>query len=73
VARQHHDQWLSLWDGYNAFYGSGAPALASEITQTARFFDASEPVHALVAEQWAVDRASADLRWAVAAFAGVGD
>jgi GNAT superfamily N-acetyltransferase len=54
VARQDYDQWLSLWDGYNAFYGrSGATALALEITQTtwARFFDAYEPVHALVAEQ----------------------
>jgi hypothetical protein len=49
VARQDYDQWLSLWDGYNA----GATALALEITQTtwARFFDAYEPVHALVAEQ----------------------
>jgi GNAT superfamily N-acetyltransferase len=54
VARQDFDQWLSLWDGYNAFYGrSGATALALEITETtwARFFDAYEPVHALVAEQ----------------------
>jgi GNAT superfamily N-acetyltransferase len=47
------DQWLPLWEGYNAFYGrSGATALAAEITQTtwARFFDPQEPVHALVAE-----------------------
>jgi GNAT superfamily N-acetyltransferase len=47
------DQWLPLWEGYNAFYGrSGATALAPEITQTtwARFFDPHEPVHALVAE-----------------------
>ena len=47
-----YDQWLPLWDGYNAFYGrSGATALAHEITRTtwARFFDADEPVHALVA------------------------
>jgi GNAT superfamily N-acetyltransferase len=54
VARQDYDQWLSLWDGYNAFYGrAGATALSPEITQTtwARFFDAYEPVHALVAEQ----------------------
>ena len=45
--------WLPLWDGYNAFYGrSGATALNPEITRTtwARFFDADEPVHALVAE-----------------------
>jgi GNAT superfamily N-acetyltransferase len=49
-----HAQWLPLWDGYNAFYGrSGATALAPEITRTtwARFFDADEPMHALVAEE----------------------
>ena len=53
VTRQDHDQWLPLWDGYNAFYGrAGATALSSEITRMtwARFFDADEPVHALVAE-----------------------
>ncbi len=47
-------QWLPLWLGYNAFYGrSGATALPDEITQMAwtRFFDAYEPVHALVAER----------------------
>ena len=47
-------QWRPLWDGYNAFYGrSGPTALAEEVTRTtwARFFDADEPVHALVAEQ----------------------
>ncbi len=46
-------QWRPLWDGYNAFYGrSGPTALADEITRTTwtRFFDAYEPVHALVAE-----------------------
>lgn len=46
--------WQPLWDGYNAFYGrSGPTALAPEITAMtwARFFDAYEPVHALVAEQ----------------------
>jgi GNAT superfamily N-acetyltransferase len=53
VARQDYDQWLPLWDGYNAFYGrSGATALAPEITRMTwvRFFDAYEPVHGLVAE-----------------------
>ena len=53
VARHDYDQWLPLWDGYNAFYGrSGATALAPDITRMtwARFFDAYEPVHALVAE-----------------------
>ncbi len=44
--------WKPLWDGYNAFYGrEGATALPDEITQATwqRFFDSSEPVHALVA------------------------
>ena len=53
VTRRDYDQWLPLWDGYNAFYGrAGATALASETTRTtwARFFDADEPVHGLVAE-----------------------
>jgi GNAT superfamily N-acetyltransferase len=53
ATRQDYDQWLPLWDSYNAFYGrSGATALAPEITHMtwARFFDAYEPVHALVAE-----------------------
>jgi GNAT superfamily N-acetyltransferase len=53
VTQQDYDQWLSLWDGYNKFYGrSGATALAPEIIRMtwSRFFDAYEPVHALVAE-----------------------
>src|SRR5215475_10368154 len=53
VRRSDFDQWLPLWEGYNAFYGrSGATALAAEITHTtwARFFDGHEPMHALVAE-----------------------
>lgn len=53
VTRQDYDQWLPLWDGYNAFYGrSGPTALAADITRTTweRFFDAYEPVNALVAE-----------------------
>ena len=54
VARGDYDQWLPLWDGYNAFYGrAGATALAPEITAMtwARFLDAYEPVHALVADR----------------------
>lgn len=54
VARSDYEQWLPLWDGYNAFYKrSGPTALAPEITAMtwARFFDAYEPVHALVAER----------------------
>lgn len=53
VTRADYEQWLPLWDGYNAFYGrSGATALAPEITRMtwARFFDGYEPVHGLVAE-----------------------
>jgi GNAT superfamily N-acetyltransferase len=45
--------WQPLWDGYNAFYGrAGETALPAAITDTtwARFLDAAEPVHALVAE-----------------------
>jgi len=47
-------QWKPLWDGYNAFYGrKGETALPEEVTRRtwARFFDAYEPVHALVADQ----------------------
>jgi GNAT superfamily N-acetyltransferase len=46
-------QWLPLWEGYNKFYGrSGPTALSVEITEMTwkRFFDAYEPVHAIVAE-----------------------
>jgi GNAT superfamily N-acetyltransferase len=53
VIRQDYEQWLPLWDGYNAFYGrSGATALSPDVTKMTwvRFFDAYEPVHALVAE-----------------------
>jgi GNAT superfamily N-acetyltransferase len=53
VARADYDAWLPLWDGYNKFYGRFGPtALPAEITARtwARFFDAYEPVHALVAE-----------------------
>jgi GNAT superfamily N-acetyltransferase len=52
--REDFAGWKPLWDGYNAFYGrSGETALADEITRTTwtRFFDPSEPVQALVAEQ----------------------
>jgi GNAT superfamily N-acetyltransferase len=53
IAQDDYDQWLPLWDGYNAFYGrAGLTALAPEITSTtwARLFDGYEPVYALVAE-----------------------
>lgn len=54
LARADHAQWLPLWDGYNAFYGrSGATALDPAVTAMtwSRFFDAYEPMHALVADE----------------------
>jgi GNAT superfamily N-acetyltransferase len=54
VARDDYDAWLALWQGYNAFYGrSGATAVAPAITAATwgRFFDAYEPLWALVAER----------------------
>ena len=54
VRRTDYERWLPLWDGYNAFYErSGPTALPAEITAAtwSRFFDPSEPVHALVAEE----------------------
>jgi GNAT superfamily N-acetyltransferase len=53
VVRTDFPQWLPLWEGYNKFYGrSGQTVLVDEITRMtwARFVDAYEPVHALVAE-----------------------
>ena len=53
AVRSDFERWLPLWDGYNAFYGrSGLSALSPEITRLTwlRFFDAYEPVYALVAE-----------------------
>jgi GNAT superfamily N-acetyltransferase len=53
VTRADYAQWLPLWQGYNTFYGrSGPTALPDEITQAtwSRFFDAYEPMHAMVAE-----------------------
>jgi GNAT superfamily N-acetyltransferase len=54
VSPNDYEQWLPLRAGYNAFYGrSGATALPAEVSDTTwkRFFEASEPVHALVAER----------------------
>ncbi len=51
IARDDYEQWLTLWEGYNEFYGrSGPTALKAPITAATweRFFDAYEPVHALV-------------------------
>lgn len=52
VSGDDFPEWKVLWDGYNAFYGRNGPtALRAEVTQMtwSRFFDAYEPVHALVA------------------------
>ena len=54
LKRQDYEQWLVLWEGYNRFYGRfDATALPTAITQMTweRFFDAHEPVHALIAEK----------------------
>jgi hypothetical protein len=53
VAADDFGAWKQLWDGYNAFYARAGPtALPLEITKMtwSRFFDAYEPVHAMVAE-----------------------
>lgn len=53
LAREDYAGWRPLWDGYNAFYGRhGDTALPEHITEVTweRFFDAAEPVFALVAE-----------------------
>lgn len=53
VRQEDFPAWTLLWDGYNAFYGrSGPTALPTDITSMtwSRFFDAYEPVHAVVAE-----------------------
>lgn len=53
ISALDYQQWLPLWNGYNAFYGrSGPTALPLEVTQTTweRFLDPQEPVYALVAE-----------------------
>ena len=47
-------RWEPLWDGYNAFYGrEGKTALPPDVSRMTwtRFFDSSEPMHALVAEE----------------------
>jgi len=54
VQQSDFAQWKLLWDGYNAFYGrKDKTALPAEISLRtwSRFFDAYEPIHALVAER----------------------
>src|SRR3954447_3144146 len=50
LARSDRAQWEPLWQGYLAFYKTSVP---DDVTGTtfARFFDESEPMHALVAER----------------------
>lgn len=52
VVQEDFPEWKVLWDGYNAFYGrAGETALPLKMTQLtwSRFFDAHEPMHAVVA------------------------
>lgn len=52
--KDDYSKWHLLWEGYNAFYGRvGETGLSPEITQMtwSRFFDAYEPMHAMVAEE----------------------
>jgi GNAT superfamily N-acetyltransferase len=54
IQRDDFQQWAPLWEGYNAFYGrKGETALPEAVSNMtwSRFFDAYEPMHALVAEQ----------------------
>jgi len=53
VRRADYGEWRPLWDAYNAFYGRAGPtALPEEITASTwkRFFSATEPMAAQVAE-----------------------
>jgi GNAT superfamily N-acetyltransferase len=51
IALKDRAQWAVLWQGYLEFYE--VPNMAAEVTEKtwARFFDAAEPVHAMVAEE----------------------
>jgi GNAT superfamily N-acetyltransferase len=49
LARADRAQWEPLWRGYLAFYESSVPDEVTDLTFQ-RFFDAAEPMHALVAE-----------------------
>ena len=50
LAPADRDAWEPLWQGYLAFYKTSVP---DEVTDTtfARFFNETEPMHALVAER----------------------
>jgi GNAT superfamily N-acetyltransferase len=53
VRQSDFAEWKPLWNGYNAFYGrqeeTALPDAMTNLTWS-RFFDAYEPLHALVAE-----------------------
>ena len=52
IVRQDFEEWLQLWNGYNAFYGrKEETALPPQVTETTwtRLLDLAEPMHALVA------------------------
>ena len=49
VARGDRKDWDALWRGYNQFYERRIPRATTNATWR-RFFDAREPVHAVVAE-----------------------
>ena len=50
LALTDRPQWEPLWQGYLAFYKTSVPADVTDAT-FARFFEAAEPMHALVAER----------------------
>ena len=50
IAPADFAQWEPLWEGYNSFYERTVPGEITRMTWS-RFFDAYEPVHAVVAER----------------------
>ena len=50
IAQGDFEQWRQLWQGYNDFYERTIPDAVTQMTWS-RFFDAYEPVHALVAQR----------------------
>jgi GNAT superfamily N-acetyltransferase len=59
VTREDYAEWLPLWEGYNRFYGRfNATALPDAITRVTweRFFDAYEPMYAMVAQDIAAEK-----------------
>jgi GNAT superfamily N-acetyltransferase len=50
LTRTDRAQWEPLWQHYLAFYKTRIPAGVTDLT-FARFFDETEPMHALVAER----------------------